>query len=180
VPCQGKCVLLWLKTIKSTCDVGPIYRIIVARGVPGDLHAGAAHVRRTCGVEIERGDCDKAICDRKSPSAVLAHVRVPAFDAGQSSVVRHPCPHFANNHRCLPFRSSSQRLREPVRSLSWQGWQRRAENACASCGCGCGLGLELMNLDVALWISRQVESRACCTVSVGAPVAVGISPATCC
>jgi hypothetical protein len=53
-----------------------------------------------------------------------------------------------------------------VRSRGRDGeGQRGAENACASRGCGCGL--ELMNFDVALWILRQVESRAYCTVSIG-------------
>jgi hypothetical protein len=102
---------------------------------------------------------------RSATGSALQQFSLTCWHAGQFSVVRHPCPHFADNHRCLPFRSPSQTLREPVRSLSWQGWQRGAENACASRGCGCGL--ELMNFDVALWILRQVESRAYCTVSIG-------------
>lgn len=48
-----------------------------ARGEPGDNRRQAiymhvpVHVRRTCGVEIniERGDCDKAICDRNSANS---------------------------------------------------------------------------------------------------------------
>jgi hypothetical protein len=72
---------------------------------------------------------------RSATGSALQQFSLTCWHAGQFSVVRHPCPHFADNHRCLPFRSPSQTLREPVRSLSWQGWggaARSGERVCLS------------------------------------------------
>jgi hypothetical protein len=127
-----------------------------ARGEPGDNRRQAiymhvpVHVRRTCGVEIniERGDCDKEICDRNSANSPPVALQQFSASSAQPSVVRHECPVLVVSTRCrraqqlgpiVPSPALSSQPKSSESHLELGMAVLSGERACASRGCCCGL-----------------------------------------
>lgn len=141
----AKVCLSWLKTIPSTsyCDVGPIYRINVAR-----VESLATIADRqstcmcpfTCAVRAAlRLISSVEIATRRSATGTLRTLLALqqfSASAAQPSVVRHECPVLVVSTRCRraqqlgpavpsPALSSQPKSSEShlARALSRQGWQ---------------------------------------------------------
>jgi hypothetical protein len=139
-------VLLWLKTIKSTCDDGPIYRIIVARGVPGDLPLTCV-VRAALrfGVEIATRRSAKG---RGLQQFSLTCCQVLGSSPWWFVIYAHTLPTTIGACRSVLQARYSESLF--VRSRGRDGSaERRTRVPLVDIRWGCGL--ELMDLDVALW-----------------------------